>query len=456
VLALFPEIVKNTALSLLVLVSVFFCDDLLAKPGENSLNYASTDTFRYLVQDAVQPNVQAVSEGWVSDTPGFYDVQLFDTDGSHLRYGYISRSSPDSYGQELPDGYGGYVGRAREDDNTEPPIRMFFIWFDISQLPPHCNIEDAYICANAAAYTSIPLDSGFMAARADTHWADYQMLMSPSPTSDPSRLDTSFNELRIGQTPWVPSIGSRDDMHDFGPRGNPWAPGEAVSYNSRSPFRLDVADPIQQIIDQETQHRGVLFVLYMVDTPQVSGGIMFGEHPVATAEGNPCLTIKATLQPKPRHWDGVGLPVSMVFDDNKDADPHCFALWDSVGWAFSSASYRNSWDARADSLWVANSGEGFDFIVHSKTHQILGPMDSHSQGSSAWPAVWSRSGQASWQGSWLNSSSGCGGDRAGRTFGGSTGSSMCRKMRWITGGSSTKAMIRMGVPHLGHSNGRHS
>ncbi len=49
-----------------------------------------------------------------------------------------------------------------------------------------------------------------------------------------------------------------------------------------------------------------------------------------------------------------------------------------------------------------------------------------------------------------------GGDLAGRIAGGSTGSPMWVRIRSITGGSRMNAMIRMGSPHLGHCNGRHS
>ncbi len=83
------------------------------------------------------------------------------------------------------------------------------------------------------------------------------------------------------------------------------------------------------------------------------------------------------------------------------------------------------------------------------------------------PSDWSISGQSSRPPSWLNTISVWGGDRAGRMAGGSVGSPTCRNTRSITGGSSTKAMIRMGWPQLeslrdpafgdeGHCRGKHS
>ena len=66
------------------------------------------------------------------------------------------------------------------------------------------------------------------------------------------------------------------------------------------------------------------------------------------------------------------------------------------------------------------------------------------------------SGHIAWPADWSSANSPCGGDRAGSTDGATTSSPMCRKMRSITGGSSTNAMIRMGSPQRGHSSGRHS
>lgn len=337
---------------------------------------ASVDTFRLLVRDAVYPPVVAVANSWVL-ADAYYDSIADDIDGSFLRYTAVKSGAPDSVQLDLYTGdYGGYTGRAAEyDGNPSGNGWMVFFWFDISSLPVNCKIEDAYIYLSPRYNGSFNMTTGWMRARVDTVSADYTMLNTGTPNDDPGWMDVSWNSVdnTSGSTvAWSPLLSARDDWNDFGPAGEKITP--AATIDDLEAVRLDLSDPIQQVIDNGNHGRGIIVIVeFSLTSASATYGIKFGDDATKTATGNPALTVTATTRRGPRPWSGTRIPVSVVFDDNRPADPAIYALWDSLGWRFTSAAYRDSWDAAAESLWSANAG-AMDLVMHTKQHYRLATL----------------------------------------------------------------------------------
>jgi len=337
---------------------------------------APIDTFRLLVRDAGNPPVAAVDSGWVLADVA-YDFIVSDTDGSGLRYAGIINTSPDTVSTTIFP-YGASAGRMfGQDDNVTKFGQNVYIWFDISDLPRNCKIEDAYVtlCTGPPAWFDCTFTTGYVEARADTHTANFQMLQTAGIDGDPSWMSISWNN--VDNTPgaeiaWEVSMGNQDDWHDFGPAGAPYAPAAIIPENSA--YRLDVSDPIQQIIDTGNQGRGVIVVPHLVGGTVTSFPISFGDHATYQALGNPCLTVTATTRRGVRPWGGVKVPVSLVFDDARDGEDVLFAAMKAAGLTFNAAPYGDAWTTGDDSLWSANEPADYQFIAHSLTHARLGDM----------------------------------------------------------------------------------
>lgn len=344
------------------------------------------ETFRLLVRDQDLPNTTAVSQGWV-EADSYYD-QINESAAAedNIRYGSINTSSPTAPYFNTNGGVSRRWGTDTEDNQTHP-VFMTYLGFNATGLTEGHRVTEAFICLNVQRFASMNFSNGYLAARLDTIIADYAMLNSVSTQIggsggvDEAYLETSANEVDMTNTvAWSPTIASRDDAHDYGPRGWPNYPGGTL--NAEDPIRLDVTDPVQQALDRglisETGD-WLIFVVYAVSTTQNNLSFMYGDGATQIPGGNPCLVVETSSVRGPAAWADGRLPVSMMVDDNyAEGQTFIQAIQDSaktVGY-LSTADFVSAGPTTyidSDSLWTTNT-TGLEFIVHGRTHTALGDL----------------------------------------------------------------------------------
>lgn len=342
------------------------------------------DTLRILIRDLAFPNVTAADSGWVL-ADAAYDTIIEGASGRFLRYGGVSAASPDAINFN-PNGT--YTSRASEDDRTPPPSHMF-IWFDTSALPPDCRVLDAGICLNVMRYSINNLASGYVACRLDTLTSDYALVASESPNSDPAWLNTTWNHVDAGAgIPWTPALAARDDWHDFGPRGAVNEVGGILGDGSVDAsnwgIRLDAADPIQQVVDNGNQGRGMLFVVYSAGNPTLITSWSCGNTAPRIARGNPCLTITAVRERGSKPWNGVRVPIVMSIDDGDSSHARFHHIMSEAGHGYSEVVMGDFWRGGTPAITKAqldsiNEDPRMDIVLHTLYHSALGELDTDHQ-----------------------------------------------------------------------------
>ncbi|MBU2500381.1 hypothetical protein KJ682_03525 [bacterium] len=348
------------------------------------LSQAPADTFRILIRDLAFPNVTAADSGWVL-ADAAYDTIIEGAPGRFLRYGGVSAASPDAINFN-PNGT--YTSRASEDNRTPPPSHMF-IWFDTSALPPDCRILDAGICLNVMRYGINNLTTGYAACRLDTLTADYAMVASGSPNSDPAWLNTTWNHVDAGSmVSWTPPLAARDDWHDFGPRGAVNEAGGILGDGSVDAsnwgIRLDATDPVQQVVDDGNQGRGMLFAVYTAGTPTMITSWSCGNTYPRIARGNPCLAITAVRERGSKPWDGVRVPIVMSVDDGDSSHARFYHIMSEAGHGYSEVVVGDFWRGGTPAITKAqldsiNEDPRMDIVLHTIYHSALGELDTDRQ-----------------------------------------------------------------------------
>lgn len=325
-----------------------------------------------------------MAEGWIT-ADGSFDIINESNDGTDVRYGYVKRAEPGRVYFDLGGRDFLITGRGAvpEDDfSWDDNASLAFIWFNLRGIPENSRIEDATIHLNVASWTTLTIPAGEgVFARLDTLATDAQVFEATVVAeggADPGRFDFSWDKIvHATSTNWSPSLERRLDRHDFGPRSDSGILGPVLGAPAGTPFRINVTDALQQLVDDGSASRGALFMLY--GTRGVGNFSFAAGHDlvrVGGAGGCPQLTVRLSTERGPKPWGGVRVPFVLTFDDNYDAQMAYFTAVESAGERYVAATceacMRND---SFDSLNTANPGS-IEYLAHSRTHSLLGEMTS--------------------------------------------------------------------------------
>lgn len=334
----------------------------------------------------------AVAAGLMPDTTSWatkFDTVIEDQDGTYVRYGCVLRSAPTIHAVALDAGraFAAGANAHNEDDVTLPAgAQMTLMWYDFSDIPDNAKIAKAYLVGAVGAFsTRINVESGgYVSVRMDTTLADLVMLDSATPVALDARiLDTSWNELDVvGNKNWSPTLDSRLDWHDFGPRSR------IIDYDidttGGEPFRIDVTNLVQQYVDNK---RGAVpgpFVLNAVNATECTISVGFN---ASYSMGTPVLIIRwvdgvDSVNP----WgDGGLVPVVFGFDDSDSCQALMNTRLEAAGYNSTQnvclTSLRPPYDDRKLSYAQLQGmvAAGTDFVHHSRSHPSLGTLSTKRQ-----------------------------------------------------------------------------
>jgi hypothetical protein len=367
---------------------------------------APADTIRIVSRDRLFPNTAARAAGYVTaaDTVGAIINQ--GSAGQAVRWGHVNKGAPTTVYYDASSPYQNYyiscaIARPEDDTAWQATAALGFIWVSANGLTNGDKIESAYLMFNVAAFESFIVAADcYVAARLDTNSADYAMVASSivgyGADTDTARMDISWDEVdATANTAWVPDLDDRTDRHDFGPRSDTViGPG---TYAAATCLRLNVTDAVQQVSDNGTLGRGMLFVIYGAPFAQTDIALFaagdYGPYVGAgQAKGCPTFIATATSRRGPREWGGVArAPLVFTFDDQYPVQSGYFSALEALGKTFDVAVYRNAVNVFTwvDSLYTLKP-DPFYLIHHSYRHPSVGGLTGaalDSQLTRAWMPV---------------------------------------------------------------------
>lgn len=339
------------------------------------------------------PNFGAKQAGYITASDTIGATINSGNAGEAVRWGWVKKDTPNTvyYDPGAGDYYFTAAAGVPEDDytwNASSPLS--FVWVSANGLKAGTKVESAFLLFNTYSWGGFTVGAGgYVAARLDTISGDYRMLngtVADYGSADVARFDISWNEVdATGNVAWSPTLDSRTDRHDFGPRSDSViGPG---TYAAKTAMRLNVTDAVQQVVDNAVADpsllsRGFIFVIYgnngVLVNPVFGAGVLAGNlgQGANGSKGCPGFIATTTSRRGPRAWGGVTpVPMAVILDDQYPVQSSYFTAMEAGTKQFDIAAFRNgvnnyTW---VDSLY-ALKGNLFGLIHHSRTHPSLGGL----------------------------------------------------------------------------------
>ena len=361
------------------------------RSGVGSGSAGDVETIRIVSRDKLFPNKGARAAGYMTaeDTVGAIINQ--GTAGQAVKWGHGFKGSGATVYYDGTAPYQSYIMRSAniltEDDEVfQSTNYVGFIWVSANGLKAGHKVESAALIINTAAYEDFVIPAGeYFTVRLDTVSTDYAMASTSvsvyGADTDTARMDISYNEVNAsGNVNWSPTLDSRDDRHDFGPRANNVI--GAGTYVGGTSLLLNVTDAVQQALDNAVGRpwiitRGFIFHLYasngVTDEPRFSAGDY--EPYIAVGKGCPTFRAHTTSRRGPQPWGGVRVPIVMVFDDSYNMQTEYYKAMHDSGLTFDAAIFRDGMNGHG---WVdsldATSPTDVNYVMHSRTHASIGGL----------------------------------------------------------------------------------
>lgn len=342
------------------------------------------DTVRIVTQTTTLRNTAARVAGYITARDTVGAVNNSADNGGTVRWGWMQRSNsstaPGDSNQVqyiTPNYYFSARGGTGEDDaGLDNPGIVGLVWVSANGLPNGSKINKAQLIVNLSAFGGTTIGAGqYLAARLDTVSTDYRILNNHLN----GRFRASWTKVdSIGGLAWNPTLSSRRDRHDFGPRSdNIIGPG---TYGDGAALRFLVTDAVQQASDNGTLGRGLLFMIYGssgVGTVTLCGGTntTYCGPGANNGKGLPIFTAISSSRRGEREWGGVRVPIALTFDDQYDVQVGYFTAMEAGTKTFDAAIYNNAMAAHTwvDSLHTLKP-TWMNFIHHTKTHPSMGNL----------------------------------------------------------------------------------
>ena len=335
------------------------------------------------------PNYSAKQAGYIVAADSSGTINQGNT-GEAVKWAFIRKNSPTTVYYDTSAPYQScYLytdANDTEDDRTfQGSAPLTFIWVSANGLVPGMKVNRANLMLNFGAFAGMTIPAGGqIVARLDTIPADYAMVSTSvsvyGADTDVARMDISWNEVNAnGNVNWSPSLDSRDDYHDFGPRSDNGAP--AGVYASGAAMNISVKSAVQWALDlahkkgqTSVPTGGFLFVVY-------ANGGTWGAFPTFSAgdynqwvgqaggKGCPVFTCEAETPRGTMAWGGNGSPVCITLDDCFDDHIAYAPSFVTQNLRFTSAIYSDAFNNNADyNTFMTNFSPYVDILHHGKTH----------------------------------------------------------------------------------------
>lgn len=300
-------------------------EEAVAVRGITRPTSAEVDTTKLLVRHQSLPNTAADDSTYDDGTPwiradGYYDTITEGDAGAAVRWATVRTSTPTVPWWEIN---GPRMGRLLDEDNQGVTPYGMFVAFKVGT--PTGKVERAHILINAQLFQDFNFSAGgYVVARLDTVVADYSMVLTGSgDTTDGSDLgwmNTSFNQVNVDLAEaWSPTLATRDDTHDFGPRGEPFSASYDVLRTNA--MNLDVTWPVQLGIDSglfEQTAGWAIFHIYAIDMTTSNYATMASDDAGRATKGNPAFELVTSSRRGAKDWGTTNVPVVFGADDGFD------------------------------------------------------------------------------------------------------------------------------------------